>query len=136
MNKKKTYQIAGIAILLLIGLKLIDMKIAEEDKNKKTIYIDVQSATQDVHMKHTSEASTLLELLQEEGFDVEIKEGVYGAYLESFRGEAQNMEEGPWWVYSSENNQDCVSQGMCPSLDQVHLKDKDKFFFSLTSDIY
>lgn len=135
MNKKTKLLLAAIAVILLVGVSMFTYT-SMQDNNKKTIVINVKTPKNEHHLEVKNDAATLKELLEsEKDLKAELKDGPYGAYLESLMGEAQDMDKGPWWVYSSENNEDCVKQGMCPAVEKVNLKDKDSFTFSLTSDI-
>ena len=40
---------------------------------------------------------------------------------------------GPWWLFNSTTNQDCVSAGYCPGMDITPLYDKDIFTFEFTA---
>lgn len=143
MNKKTKLLLAAIAVILLVGVSMFTYTSMQDSNkkttvinNKKTIVIHVKTPKNEYYLEAKNDAATLKELLEsEKDLKAELKDGPYGAYLESLMGEAQDMDKGPWWIYSSENNEDCVKQGMCPAVEKVNLKDKDSFTFSLTSDI-
>ena len=64
---------------------------------------------------------------------VVMEEGEYGNLITSILGLEQNMDKGPWWLYESTTNQDCVAAGMCSGVDDVRIVNNDKFTFKLTS---
>ena len=80
--------------------------------------------------------NTLTELLnkyeKELGYKGEKQE--YGTVILGLKDAMSNMDKGPWWIYSSDNNEVCLKMGMCPSADQTILNDKDNFVFTLTSE--
>ncbi|TFG81886.1 MAG: hypothetical protein E4G74_03485 [Erysipelotrichales bacterium] len=40
---------------------------------------------------------------------------------------------GPWWLYNSITNPDCISAQYCAGIDQAPIYDKDLFTFTFTS---
>ena len=65
--------------------------------------------------------------------DVVFKDGSYGAYIDSMLGLKQDFDKGPWWLYSSENNETCKEEGMCPAVQNLEINDGDQFVFSYTN---
>ncbi|MCI5773626.1 MAG: DUF4430 domain-containing protein [Erysipelotrichaceae bacterium] len=63
---------------------------------------------------------------------LEFGEGSYGTYIDGMMGLKQDFNKGPWWLYSSENNETCQAEGMCPAVKDLKIKDGDKFVFSYT----
>ena len=45
----------------------------------------------------------------------------------------EDSATGPWWLYDSETNPDCVSASYCSGIDQAPIYDKDLFTFTFTS---
>ena len=45
----------------------------------------------------------------------------------------EDSAAGPWWLYDSETNPDCVSASYCSGIDQAPIYDKDLFTFTFTS---
>lgn len=43
--------------------------------------------------------------------------------------ETENMEKGPWWGYTSENNAQCLEEGFCTGIDSLAIFDGDVFDF-------
>lgn len=41
----------------------------------------------------------------------------------------ENMEKGPWWGYTSENNAQCLAEGFCTGIDSLAIFDGDVFDF-------
>lgn len=133
--KKNTKWIAiVIALLCLIVLGTWSWT-SKQEEGEKTIFIDVLIDGNKQSFILKSDALTLRELLEEEtSLQAVMEDSTYGALLTSLLGHEQDMDKGPWWLFSSDNNKDCVAQNMCPVLDQVNLSDQDAFLFELTSD--
>lgn len=66
--------------------------------------------------------------------EVVFEDGSYGAYIDSMLGLKQDFDKGPWWLYSSENNETCKEEGMCPAVQDLEISDGDQFVFSYTSE--
>lgn len=136
MSMKKKLIAAVIAVVVLAGVGIFWKISSDAQEGAKQITIKIitkdDEKTYDLH----TDTLTLAELLKEkEELNVVMEDGPYGAFITSMDGKKQNMEKGPWWIYSSKNNKDCKKQGMCPAVDAVHIQDQDAFEFSLTSDI-
>lgn len=134
-NKQKT--IAGlIAVLLLTMVVVLWNNTTSSDQSMKEITVIIDA--EDYHTETTvkSDCVTLKELLQEQKeWQAVMEEGAYGAFLVSLAGYEQDMQKGPWWLYTSDNNAQCQKQGMCPALSELTIQDGDVFHFFLTSDI-
>lgn len=73
-------------------------------------------------------------LVQCDELEVEFGDGSYGAYIDSMMGLKQDFDKGPWWLYSSENNETCQEEGMCPAVKDLLIEDGDQFVFSYTNE--
>lgn len=61
--------------------------------------------------------------------------GTYGTQVVGLMGvNTSDWNVGPWWMYESENNADCVALGYCMGVDEVKISDGDIFTFTFTSD--
>lgn len=138
MKKKQKYIIAVIAVVLLLVIGCVWKLNSDAQVGAKTIILNITTKQQEKEITVHSDAETLSELLKEQrDLQAVIEDGAYGSFLTSLLGEAQNMEQGPWWVYSSQNNKDCLAYGgMCPAMDELHIQDQDSFQFKLTSELY
>lgn len=47
--------------------------------------------------------------------------------------ETLDMSTGPWWMYDSTTNPDCVAAGYCAGIDLTPLYDQDLFTFTFSS---
>jgi hypothetical protein len=47
--------------------------------------------------------------------------------------ETKDMSTGPWWMFDSSTNEDCLSAGYCSGIDLTPLYDKDIFIFTFSS---
>lgn len=66
--------------------------------------------------------------------EIVFEEGSYGAYIDSMLGLKQDFNKGPWWLYSSKNNETCKEEGMCPAVQNLGINDGDQFVFSYTNE--
>jgi hypothetical protein len=48
--------------------------------------------------------------------------------------ETKDMSTGPWWLFDSSTNEDCLSAGYCPGIDLTPLYDEDIFIFTFSSN--
>lgn len=136
---KKKWLYAGMAVLLIV----IVVAVSAWQKNgastgSKTIEITIVDRTQEEEKQvfdqsYHSDAQTLTELLKEcDDLNARIEESTYGSLLTSIYGLDQDMNNGPWFVFESENNASCKDNGgMCPAMDDVAIEDGDHFTFAL-----
>lgn len=131
-----------ICIVLVIGIMMsgctsqkqssevkgISLEIVVEDKvNNKELFNDV--------ITQEGEISTLYDFLKEcDELEVEFGEGAYGVYIDGMMGLKQDFDKGPWWLYSSENNEMCKENGMCPGIGKLTIQDGDKIVFQFTNE--
>lgn len=100
--------------------------IIKDEVNKKELFNE--TITQKGNIK------TLYDFLEAcEELEVKFNKGSYGTYIESIKGMKQDFDKGPWWLFSSENNDVCVENGMCPTVKEVTIEDGDQFVFSYTN---
>lgn len=135
MSKKIKWIAAAIAVILLGALLILQAKKGEPVSGQKHIILHIEGVEKKETVEVDTDSETLADALKtQKELNAEIAEGPYGAYLVSLNGEKQNQNQGPWWVYESSNNEVCLSMEYCPALEQVLIKDKDEFTFSLISD--
>ncbi len=135
MSKKLKWISVGIVGLLLVIVLCLWGSRGSSDQGSKHIVITIEGVETKLETAFDTDCDTLAELLKtEQELQAKLKDGPYGAYLYSLAGEAEDEASGPWWVFSSDNNEDCLAMQMCPAIDQVHLHDHDAFTFSLISD--
>lgn len=139
MMKKKWIAagIAGVIIVVVLGISWWSSK-GEGTSGAKEIEIVIvdRSGAQEEEVLRTSvhtDAQTLTQLLEEqEALQAEIEQSTYGSLLTGIGGLTQDMENGPWLVFESENNSSCKDAGgMCPAMDAVNIADGDRFTFAL-----
>lgn len=132
MSKKMKWIAAAIAILLLGALGIMQYTKGNSVPGMKHIILHIKGVEKNQTVELDTESETLAEALKtQKELKAEIADGPYGAYLVSLNGEKQNQNQGPWWVYESSNNEVCLSMEYCPALEQILIKDKDEFTFSL-----
>jgi hypothetical protein len=141
-NMKKNAVRIGLAFLVL-ALSLGAYKIYTDsrlDQGSKSIQIVIQDDKQVVLFDKTvkTDAETLGDLLDEMILEQRIsivfsgnKSDLYGRFITKIN-ELEAKEAGPWWVYASTNNTECVSAGYCGGIDMNPIHDKDIFTFSLS----
>ena len=136
---KKKWIAAGIAaaiIAVVLGASWW-LSRGEGTTGAKEIEIIVvdRSGAQEEEVLRTSvhtDAQILTQLLEQEELQAEIEQSTYGSLLTSIGGLDQDMENGPWLVFESENNPSCKDAGgMCPAMDEVRIADGDRFTFAL-----
>ena len=139
-------KIKNIILILTISLSLVactnnDTSItSNESKSIDITIIDESSGSENILFDETIDASSsnnLYEVLENNKDKIQMSGKVeeYGFALYELMGVECNWEKGPWWIYSSDNNETCVKMGMCPVMEEIIVKDKDKFIFKLTSNI-
>jgi cell division protein FtsW (lipid II flippase) len=141
-NMKKNAVRIGLVFLAFV-LSLGAYKVYQDsfkEKGAKAIQIIIQDDKQNIlfdKVVHT-DALTLGDLLDEMVAAKKItvsfegnKTDVYGRYI-TVINDVEAAVAGPWWVYGSDNNTECVAAGYCGGIDVNPIHDKDKFTFSLS----
>ncbi|MEA5026799.1 MAG: hypothetical protein VB012_03980 [Erysipelotrichaceae bacterium] len=147
MKKKTLFRIL-LAVLITIGLYFgykaiypaktetgtkevqLTILIKQEDDSLKTIF--------DQKVKTDAEvlADLLLELNANNTLSVTLsgsESDPYGRTLLAIDGyETTDWTNGPWWLYNSDNNPDCVAAGYCSGIDSCPIYDQDSFVFTFT----
>ena len=137
---KKKWIAAGIAAAIIAVVLGASWWLSRGEgttgaKEVEIIVVD-RSGAQEEEVLRTSvhtDAQTLTQLLEEqEELQAESEQSTYGSLLTSIGGLDQDMENGPWLVFESENNPSCKDAGgMCPAMDEVRIADGDRFTFAL-----
>lgn len=104
--------------------KTLDIVVKDEVNNKE-LFNETITATGDNLYDFLSQCDEL---------EVVFDEGSYGAYIDSMLGLKQDFDKGPWWLYSSENNETCKEEGMCPAVQDLEINDGDQFEFTYTNE--
>jgi hypothetical protein len=62
------------------------------------------------------------------------KSDALGRYIVGINGYATtDAAKGPWWLYNSITNKDCIAAKYCAGIDTAPIYDKDLFTFTFTS---
>lgn len=86
-------------------------------------------------LRKEGDIENLYDFLSEcDELEVVFEDGSYGATIDSMLGLKQDFNKGPWWLYSSENNETCKEEGMCPAVEKLEINDGDQFVFSYTNE--
>lgn len=144
---KKNLVRIGVAVVLLVvslfiynqffrkgveGSKEVQIILTVEQDGKDVVILDVTKRTDDEML------GTFLEtVLKEEALSYDFSGSVsdpFGRYIVGI-GEyvTKDSAVGPWWLFNSTTNQDCVSAGYCPGVDITPLYDNDIFTFEFTA---
>jgi len=142
MNQKNIVRIL-IALVLAAGLYFgfryfTKPQTAVGTKTVTLIFIDTEGNQID---KKTvkSNAELLSELLLElksSDFEVTLSGSAsdpYGRSIETLGDyTTEDWAAGPWWVYDSDNNKECLEAGYCTGVDFLPIHDGDIFTFTFT----
>lgn len=98
-------------------------------KNDKEVIFD-----KDVTVKE--EVKTLEDFLKNaDELKAEISKGEFGAQIDGMLDlKTEDWQKGPWWLYSSENNEQCKKAGFCDAASALEVKDGDTFTFTYSSN--
>lgn len=110
------------------SVKEVSLDIVVKDEvNDKELFNETLTKEGDIE--------NLYDFLSEcDELEVVFEDGSYGATIDSMLGLKQNFDKGPWWLYSSENNETCKEEGMCPAVQNLGINDGDQFVFSYTNE--
>ncbi|CDD51138.1 putative uncharacterized protein [Firmicutes bacterium CAG:308] len=110
------------------SVKEVSLDIVVKDEvNDKELFNETLTKEGDIE--------NLYDFLSEcDELEVVFEDGSYGATIDSMLGLKQDFNKGPWWLYSSENNETCKEEGMCPAVQNLGINDGDQFVFSYTNE--
>lgn len=110
------------------SVKEVSLDIVVKDEvNDKELFNETLTKEGDIE--------NLYDFLSEcDELEVVFEDGSYGATIDSMLGLKQDFDKGPWWLYSSENNETCKEEGMCPAVQNLEINDGDQFVFSYTNE--
>ncbi len=139
--KKNVVRISIALLVLVLGLGTYKLYTdSRKDQGAKVIQIVIQNDKNQVlfDKKERTDVETLGELLDEMIQDklLEItfegnKSDLYGRFIVKINDLKANAT-GPWWVYESANNTECVAAGYCGGIDVNPIHDADVFTFKLS----
>ena len=118
-------------LLLLVGCSSKTSTTSEEMMNINITIID------EINNKELFKGSiaTNYELLADalennEELKVVMEDSEYGEYITSMMDVAAT--DTNYWVYDSDNNDDCLEAGMCMGVSETTIEDGDNFIFTYT----
>lgn len=118
-------------LLLLVGCSSKTSTTSEEMMNINITIID------EINNKELFKGSieTNYELLADalennEELKVVMEDSEYGKYITSMMDVAAT--DTNYWVYDSDNNDDCLEAGMCMGVSETTIEDGDNFIFTYT----
>jgi len=96
--------------------------------------VDENEILFDQTVEVSKDVETLADFLETQtAFNIETVSGDYGLMITSMCDVAQDMDNGPWWTYTSSNNEQCLTAGYCDGISSLAISDGDTFEFNLTS---
>ena len=118
-------------LLLLVGCSSKTSTTSEEMMNINITIID------EINNKELFKGSieTNYEILADalennEELKVVMEDSEYGKYITSMMDVAAT--DTNYWVYDSDNNDDCLEAGMCMGVSETTVEDGDNFIFTYT----
>ncbi|MFV0498465.1 MAG: hypothetical protein ACK5NF_00275 [Bacilli bacterium] len=146
--KKLNKKILLALVVALVGTAVfiyIESLLPQTTTGEKTITIsfvdEVSNPTITIfeNLEYQTNSLTLGQFLDEIKEDKDIKIGCtdsqYGRCIEGIGSLLSdfNNAEGPWILYSSQDNQSCLNVGYCPGIDELAINDGDNFQFTFTN---
>lgn len=137
-TKMKQIAVAVVAIaVVLVGT--FAYRELRQDNNQKEITITIIQGDDELfNQVVTTNAGTLADLLKEMKADgsiqLEYTTSAFGMYIIGMGVDTLYSEEPAnniYWVYSSPNNKQCVSDGYCDAVDALAIRNHDIFIFEL-----
>lgn len=138
---KKIIIILSAIVLTVLAYLAINSFYPKPIEGQKSIYISIYDETTNTIVLEKeafkTTAKTLGEFFDEkhDGITISLVGSPLNRAIEVFNGidSGLNNPEGPWLLYSSDNNQSCVSNGFCLGVDSLPIYDGDYFSFKLVS---
>jgi len=145
-SMKKNFLRVVLSVLIGVSLyfvatELTRPKVIEGEKEVTIIIsINTQDQKEEIFRKTWRTDAELLSELLTEGVEKEFftvifggqKTDPFGRFLVGFNDYVtQDMTLGPWWVYDSTTNSECLLGGYCPGVDFTPVYDQDVFEFEL-----
>lgn len=145
--KKKGILICGALLVLVLcfGGYYIWQQNQQGTQGSDEVDINltiIDASTEDEYELYTGTVSTkqptlsalLKEMKEDKIISLEYDDGQYGMYITGMGG-AKSVNENPvenaYWLFTSDNNTECIAAEYCPVADQVFLHDGDTFVFRL-----
>jgi len=137
-----------VPVVLLVGLFVVVQQLNQpevvEGEKSITINFFVEEDGEKVEFAvatktiSSDELQTLGDVIdwmdEKEGLDFELggsKEDTYGRFIVGIGDHVtEDMSTGPWWLYESETNKDCVEAGYCSGIDMQPVYEDDVFEFT------
>lgn len=139
-NTQKTLISVVIAVLVFTGLyfgvkALTQPKVVVGEKAIKIVITDQES--KEVYEEiFNSDTELLGELLDEVNAEEEAlfvfdgsKDSEFGRFIQEIK--LVELNEGEFWIYDSDNNKVCETEGFCPGVDMLAIEDGDNFSFNV-----
>ena len=139
-NTRKTLLSVIVAVLVFAGLyfgvkAITKPKVTVGDKAINIVITDGES--EQIYEKSFNTDTELLgELLDEVNTEEEglfifdgAKDSEFGRFISEIK--LLELNEGEFWVYDSDNNTVCETEGFCPGVDMLAIEDGNNFSFNV-----
>jgi len=147
MMKKTSSKIIAVLVLgalLLGGLNWYNQSKLQKGSKQIQIVVSIdENGTNKVIYDKTTRTDALKlgdlldELVTANKLSIDLsgnKTDAYGRFILGIEDyKVTDMAKGPWWLYNSTTNPDCVAAGYCAGIDMAPIYDKDIFTFTFTS---
>ena len=131
-----------VGVLLFVGVQSLTQPAGEVGEKQITVQVIISENNEVIFEKtYRTDAVWLSEVLEEINangwLDVTFagsKDDPYGRFILGL-GEyiTEDLSTGPWWMYYSLTNQDCVEAGYCSGIDMAPVYDLDEFVFEFSN---
>lgn len=107
-----------------------------------TLHVEIQDDVHDQTLFNDDvtvdmPVETLADFLEQApALDAVLEDGAYGKTIMGLKGvETESFDKGPWWTYTSSNNDACQKTGVCDACGSLPIENGDAFTFTF-SDTY
>jgi hypothetical protein len=145
--KKTIIRIGVAALFAIVSFTVIKAYVFPTQSGSKEVQIifevDQEVGDNLVVLDITTKTDALTvgdlldEIVLEEKVEISysgLKSDTYGRYILGY-GDYVTTDSatGPWWLFNSTTNKDCVDAGFCSGIDLAPVYDQDIFVFTFTS---
>jgi len=140
MKKTKSIILALLCLLVVMAGIYFYPKLTQNEGVKKIgIVIIVEGEViyeKEVRTDTVNLKELLLELAEKHEIVLKYENSTYGMFITGMGVNTLyevDASKGVYWVYTSENNKQCVAADYCDGADFLNIADGDRFEFSLSN---